>query len=72
MNFLNLSTCVGKYELGKTLGQGAYSKVKTTKKLENDTIIVIKIMDTEITCKYKMVNNIKREISSMKLINYLM
>ena len=70
MKFLNSSIRVGKYELGKTLGQGQYSKVKIAKNLENDTIVAIKILNKEIIHKYKMMENIKKEISSMKLLNH--
>ena len=70
MSFLNLSTYVEKYELGKTLEHGTHSKIKITKNLENDSIFAIKNIDKKIIHKHNMVHDIKREISSMNLINY--
>ncbi|MCO5568440.1 hypothetical protein L7F22_022139 [Adiantum nelumboides] len=58
---------VGQYELGRTLGEGTFAKVKYAKHVETGNAVAIKIIDKEKILKRKM---IKREISTMKLIKH--
>ncbi|CAI0397523.1 unnamed protein product [Linum tenue] len=61
---------VGRYELGKTLGEGAFSKVKLARNTETGETVAIKILDKGRLLKYKMIAQIKREISTMKQIRH--
>ncbi|CAA6657891.1 unnamed protein product [Spirodela intermedia] len=63
-------TRVGKYELGRTLGEGTFAKVKFARNLETGENVAIKILDKEKILKHKMISQIKREISTMKLIEH--
>ncbi|XP_015954854.1 CBL-interacting serine/threonine-protein kinase 23 isoform X2 [Arachis duranensis] len=63
-------TRVGKYELGRTLGEGNFAKVKFAKNTITGDNVAIKILDKEKVLKHKMINQIKREISTMKLIRH--
>nr|GMD89533.1 CBL-interacting serine/threonine-protein kinase 23 [Ipomoea batatas] len=63
-------TRVGRYELGRTLGEGSFAKVKFARNLETEENVAIKILDKEKLLKHKMVGQIKREISTMKLIRH--
>ncbi|XP_075502908.1 CBL-interacting protein kinase 23-like [Primulina tabacum] len=63
-------TRVGRYELGRTLGEGTFAKVKFAKNLETGENVAIKILDKEKVLKHKMIGQIKREISTMKLIRH--
>ncbi|GLJ18891.1 hypothetical protein SUGI_0337560 [Cryptomeria japonica] len=63
-------TRVGKYELGRTVGEGNFSKVKFARNVESGESVAIKIMDKDTLLKHKMVKQIKREISTMKLIKH--
>ncbi|KAG6476091.1 hypothetical protein ZIOFF_065327 [Zingiber officinale] len=63
-------TRVGKYELGRTLGVGTFAKVKFAKSVETGECVAIKILDKEKILRHKMVGQIKREISTMKLIRH--
>ncbi|KAJ7968990.1 Non-specific serine/threonine protein kinase [Quillaja saponaria] len=63
-------TRVGKYELGRTLGEGNFAKVKFARNVENGENVAIKILDKEKILKHKMIAQIKREISTMKLIRH--
>ncbi|XP_031394603.1 CBL-interacting serine/threonine-protein kinase 9-like isoform X1 [Punica granatum] len=63
-------TRVGKYELGKTVGEGSFAKVKIAKNLESGDVFAIKILDLNHVLRHKMVEQIKREISTMKLIKH--
>ncbi|OMO64202.1 hypothetical protein CCACVL1_21948 [Corchorus capsularis] len=63
-------TRVGKYELGRTLGEGSFAKVKFAKNLETGECVAIKILDRDHVLRHHMVEQIKREISTMKLIKH--
>lgn len=63
-------TRVGKYDLGKTLGEGTFAKVKVARHIETGLSVAIKILDKEKILKHKMVEQIKREISTMKLVKH--
>lgn len=64
-------TRVGKYELGKTLGEGNFAKVKFAKNIETGDFVAIKILNRDHLLQHKMVEQIKREISTMKVIKHL-
>ncbi|EOX95608.1 hypothetical protein QUC31_005118 [Theobroma cacao] len=63
-------TRVGKYELGRTLGEGSFAKVKFAKNVETGECVAIKILDRDQVLRHRMVEQIKREISTMKLIKH--
>ncbi|KAJ4982453.1 hypothetical protein NE237_033290 [Protea cynaroides] len=63
-------TRVGKYELGRTLGEGTFAKVKFARNVDTGENVAIKILDKEKVLKHKMISQIKREISTMKLIRH--
>ncbi|KAB1222688.1 CBL-interacting serine/threonine-protein kinase 23 [Morella rubra] len=63
-------TRVGRYELGRTLGEGNFAKVKFARNLETGENVAIKILDKEKVLKHRMIGQIKREISTMKLIRH--
>ncbi|KAL8108365.1 CBL-interacting serine/threonine-protein kinase 23-like isoform X1 [Apium graveolens] len=63
-------TRVGRYELGRTLGEGSFAKVKFAKNSETGENVAIKIIDKEKVLKHKMIGQIKREISTMKLVRH--
>eukprot|EP00760_Papus_ankaliazontas_P011318 PhM_4_TR14714/c1_g1_i1/m.7538 len=60
---------VGRYELGKTLGTGNFSKVKVATDEENHTW-AIKIIDKQQLAKEHMEEQLKREIAVMKLLKH--
>ncbi|KAF3329556.1 CBL-interacting protein kinase 23 [Carex littledalei] len=63
-------TRVGKYELGRTLGEGTFAKVKFARNVDTQETVAIKILDKEKVLRHKMIGQIKREISTMKLIKH--
>ncbi|CAN1309477.1 CBL-interacting serine/threonine-protein kinase 9 [Linum perenne] len=63
-------TRVGKYELGRTVGEGSFAKVKFAKNVDTGDSVAIKILDREQVLRHKMVEQLKREISTMKLIKH--
>ncbi|XP_010919144.2 CBL-interacting protein kinase 9 isoform X4 [Elaeis guineensis] len=63
-------TRVGKFELGRTLGEGTFAKVKFARNVQTGDSVAIKILDKDQVLRHKMVELIKREISTMKLIKH--
>lgn len=48
-------TRVGKYELGRTLGEGTFAKVKFATNIENGDCVAIKIIDRDRVLRHKMI-----------------
>ncbi|CAK7345320.1 unnamed protein product [Dovyalis caffra] len=48
-------TRVGRYELGRTLGEGTFAKVKFARNIETKENVAIKILDKEKVLKHKMI-----------------
>ena len=51
-------TRVGKYELGRTLGEGSFGKVKFAKNVETGDFVAIKILDRDQVLRHKMVEQV--------------
>ncbi|KAF8404758.1 hypothetical protein HHK36_009647 [Tetracentron sinense] len=61
---------VGKYEVGRTIGEGTFAKVKFAQNTETGESVAMKVLDRSTIIKHKMVDQIKREISIMKLVRH--
>ncbi|KAE9457339.1 hypothetical protein C3L33_10777, partial [Rhododendron williamsianum] len=61
---------VGKYEVGRTIGEGTFAKVKFAQNTETGESVAMKVLDRSTIFKHKMVDQIKREISIMKLVRH--
>lgn len=70
MNKSKIKRLVGKYEVGKTIGEGTFAKVKFARNTENNEPVALKILDKEKVLKHKMAEQIKREVATMKLIKH--
>ncbi|BAT03298.1 CBL-interacting protein kinase 3 [Oryza sativa Japonica Group] len=62
--------CLGKYELGRAIGQGTFAKVRFAKNMETGDHVAIKILDKAKVQKHRLVEQIRREICTMKLIQH--
>uniref|UniRef100_A0A803KZU0 non-specific serine/threonine protein kinase n=1 Tax=Chenopodium quinoa TaxID=63459 RepID=A0A803KZU0_CHEQI len=51
-------TRVGKYELGKTLGEGNFAKVKLAKNVETSDFVAVKVLSREHLLQHKMVEQV--------------
>ncbi|XP_057948700.1 CBL-interacting serine/threonine-protein kinase 23 isoform X4 [Malania oleifera] len=51
-------TRVGKYELGRTLGEGTFAKVKFARNIETAENVAIKVLDKEKVLKHKMIGQV--------------
>ncbi|CAI9771127.1 unnamed protein product [Fraxinus pennsylvanica] len=63
-------TRLGKYELGRTLGEGNFGKVKYAKNLDSGQSFAIKILEKDRILGHKITDQIKREIVSLKLLKH--
>lgn len=61
---------VGKYEIGRTLGEGTFGKVKHGVNVETNEQVAIKVLDKDKIQQQNMGNQIKREISIMKMVRH--
>ncbi|XP_050237557.1 CBL-interacting serine/threonine-protein kinase 3 isoform X3 [Mercurialis annua] len=61
---------VGIYEVGRTIGEGTFAKVKFARNSETGEPVALKILDKEKVLKHKMAEQIKREVATMKLIKH--
>ncbi|XP_009790123.1 CBL-interacting serine/threonine-protein kinase 8 isoform X1 [Nicotiana sylvestris] len=61
---------LGKYEVGRTIGEGTFAKVKFAQNTETGESVAMKVLDRTTIIKHKMVDQIKREISIMKLVRH--
>ncbi|XP_051122911.1 CBL-interacting protein kinase 2-like [Andrographis paniculata] len=61
---------MGKYEIGRFLGQGAFAKVYYGKHIETEQAVAIKAIDKARVAKLGLMNQIEREISVMRLIKH--
>lgn len=61
---------VGKYEVGRTIGEGTFAKVKFARNTETGESVAIKVLAKSTILKHKMVDQIKREISIMKIVRH--
>ncbi|XP_074574102.1 CBL-interacting protein kinase 18-like [Curcuma longa] len=59
-----------RYELGRLLGQGTFAKVYRAKNLQSGQIVAIKMIDKRTVMRDGLVQQIKREISVMRLVRH--
>ncbi|XP_021746232.1 CBL-interacting protein kinase 33-like isoform X2 [Chenopodium quinoa] len=70
MSAAKVKRVVGKYELGRTIGEGTFAKVKFARDSQTGDPVAIKILDREKVLKHKMSEQIRREIATMKRIKH--
>ncbi|XP_015061451.1 CBL-interacting serine/threonine-protein kinase 24 [Solanum pennellii] len=61
---------LGKYEVGRTIGEGTFAKVKFARNTETGENVAIKVLAKSTILKHRMVEQIKREISIMKIVRH--
>ncbi|RWW51500.1 hypothetical protein BHE74_00042148 [Ensete ventricosum] len=67
MNTTKVKRRVGKYELGRTIGEGTFAKVKFARNIETGEPVAIKILDKEKVLKHKLVEQSSRLISELPI-----
>ncbi|KAJ7966261.1 Non-specific serine/threonine protein kinase [Quillaja saponaria] len=64
------NTLFGKYEMGRLLGKGTFAKVYYGKQLDTGESVAIKVIHKDQVKKEGMIEQIKREISVMRLVRH--
>ncbi|KAF8397018.1 hypothetical protein HHK36_018656 [Tetracentron sinense] len=64
------SMLMQRYELGRLLGQGTFAKVYYARNLKTSQSVAIKVIDKEKIFKVGLIDQIKREISVMRLVRH--
>ncbi|XP_047341056.1 CBL-interacting protein kinase 2-like [Impatiens glandulifera] len=64
------SILMKRYELGRLLGQGTFAKVYYARDIETGMSVAIKVIAKEKVLKVGMIEQIKREISVMRLVKH--
>lgn len=49
---------VGKYEIGRTIGEGTFAKVKFAQNTETGESVAMKVLDRSTIVKHKMVDQV--------------
>ncbi|GAA0165250.1 hypothetical protein LIER_39943 [Lithospermum erythrorhizon] len=60
----------GKYELGRFLGHGTFAKVYHSRNIQNGKSVAMKVVGKEKVIQVGMMEQIKREISVMKMVKH--
>ncbi|KAL6603851.1 hypothetical protein ACP70R_044212 [Stipagrostis hirtigluma subsp. patula] len=61
---------VGRYEVGRTIGQGNFAKVKFAVDADTGAAVAMKVLDKDAILTHRMLHQIKREISIMKIVRH--
>ncbi|KAA8528162.1 hypothetical protein F0562_035587 [Nyssa sinensis] len=61
---------VGKYEIGRTLGEGNFGKVKYAKNIDSGQPFAVKVLEKNRIIDLKITDQIKREIATLKLLKH--
>lgn len=61
---------LGKYEIGRTLGEGNFGKVKFAKNVDSGHSFALKILDKTTIIHLNITDQIKREIGTLKLLKH--
>ncbi|CAI9108212.1 OLC1v1007766C1 [Oldenlandia corymbosa var. corymbosa] len=61
---------LGKYEIGRTLGEGNFGKVKYARNLDSGHPFAIKILEKHRIVDLNITDQIKREIGTLKLLKH--
>ncbi|KAL8229723.1 hypothetical protein R6Q57_014623 [Mikania cordata] len=61
---------LGRYEIGKLLGHGSFSKVYLARNVKTNEYVAIKVIDKEQILKGGLISHIKREISILRRVRH--
>ncbi|CAM0950475.1 unnamed protein product [Alopecurus aequalis] len=61
---------MGRYEMGRLLGKGAFGKVHYAKNLDSNLSVAIKMLEKEKVLKVGLSEQVRREITTMRLVEH--
>ena len=60
---------VGKYEVGRTIGEGTFAKVKFAQNTETGESVAMKVLDRATIIKHRMVDQVSFSFSTFLCIS---
>nr|XP_048333706.1 CBL-interacting serine/threonine-protein kinase 21 isoform X2 [Ziziphus jujuba var. spinosa] len=67
---MGFANSIGKYRLGRTIGEGTFAKVKLAVDTTNGQYVAIKIIDKHMVMESNLRSQVQREIRTMKLLHH--
>lgn len=64
------SVLTEKYEIGRLLGQGTFAKVYYARSIRTNQSVAVKVIDKEKVMRVGLIDQIKREISVMRIVKH--
>ena len=61
---------LGAYELGRTVGEGSFGKVKQARHRGTGALFAVKILDRARVLSQRIADQIRREIATLKLLRH--
>ncbi|KAM3240589.1 hypothetical protein ACQJBY_053949 [Aegilops geniculata] len=65
-----LAESIGKYRVGRTIGEGAFAKVRLAVDAETGGCVAVKVIDRSTVLRNNLMYQVKREIGAMRLLNH--
>lgn len=69
-SYVHLTKRVGKYLVGRTIGEGTYAKVKYAQHSETGKAYALKVLNKDLLIQRGMVDQVKKEISILKRLKH--
>lgn len=63
---------LGKYEVGRTIGEGTFAKVKFARNTENGENVAIKVLAKSTILKHRMVEQVLKYTSFLKTPDFML
>ncbi|XP_059636247.1 CBL-interacting serine/threonine-protein kinase 21 isoform X2 [Cornus florida] len=67
---MGYANSIGNYQLGRTIGEGTFAKVKLAMNCVNGQHVAIKIIDKNSVMEHNLMIQVQREIRTMKLLHH--
>ncbi|KAK9130187.1 hypothetical protein Sjap_010674 [Stephania japonica] len=67
---MGFSNIIEKYQLGRTIGEGNFAKVKLAVNMRTHQSVAIKIINKQMVMEQKLMEQVKKEISVMRLLQH--
>ncbi|XVE80026.1 hypothetical protein DITRI_Ditri14bG0105700 [Diplodiscus trichospermus] len=67
---MGFAPTIGKYQLGRTIGEGTFAKVKLAVDTTNSHHVAIKVIDKAMVMESNLKYQVQREIRTMKLLHH--
>jgi hypothetical protein len=61
---------VGRYEMGRTIGQGSFAKVKFAVDSETGTAVAMKVIDKDTILRHRMLHQVLRRRAFIPVLNF--